>query len=105
MFLRPQTEAYGDQLISITGKLSNLRADINSKAVTNGRQILATAYGIEAELMTWLAGLPPNFMYTTIRNRAVDADFLRRSHGVLPYNNQYHVYRELWLGHTWNQYR
>lgn len=105
MFLRPQTEAYGDQLISITGKLSNLRADINSKAVTNGRQILATAYGIEAELMTWLAGLPPNFMYTTIKNRAVDADFLRRSHGVLPYNNQYHVYGELWLGHTWNQYR
>lgn len=105
MFLRPQTEAYGDRLISITGKLSNLRADINSKAITDGRQILATAYAIEAELMTWLAGLPPNFMYTTVKNPTIDAEFLRRSRGFVPYSAHYHIYSELWLSHTWNQYR
>lgn len=105
MFLRPQREACGDRLISIIGKLSNLRADINSKTITDGRQILATAYAIEAELMAWLAGLPPTFMYTTIKNPTIDAEFLRRSRGILPYSNQYHIYREFWLGHTWNQYR
>lgn len=105
MFLRPQTEAYGNRLVSITGKLSNLRADIASKANTDGRQILATAYAIEAELMTWLAGLPPNFMYTTVKNPVIDAEFLRRSRGFVPFSDQYHIYSELWLGHTWNQYR
>lgn len=105
MFLRPQTDAYGDRLVSITGKLSNLRADINSRAITDGRQILGTAYAIEADLMAWLARLPSNFMYATIKNPVVDQEFLRRSHGILPYNNQYHLYHELWLGHTWNQYR
>lgn len=105
MFLRPQTEAYGDRLVSITGKLSNLRADIASKANMDGRQILATAYALEAELMTWLAGLPPNFMYTTVKNPVIDAEFLRRSRGFVPFSDQYHIYSELWLGHTWNQYR
>lgn len=105
MFLRPQKEAYGDRLISIIGKLSNLRADLTTKIVTDGREILTRAYGIEAELMAWVAGLPPSFMYTTVKNRAVDAEFLLRSRGIFPYSNEYHVYSELWLGHAWNQYR
>lgn len=105
MFLRPQREAYGDRLISITGKLSNLRADITSKAVADGREILTRAYGIEAELTAWVAGLPPSFMFTTAKSTAIDREFLIRSRGIFPYGNQYHVYSELWLGHTWNQYR
>lgn len=73
--------------------------------MTDGREILTKAYGIEAELMAWVAGLPPSFMYTTVNNTTDDSQFLYRSRGVFPYGDQHHVYSELWLGHAWNQYR
>ncbi|GFF46730.1 uncharacterized transcriptional regulatory protein YKL222C [Aspergillus udagawae] len=105
MFLRPQTDAYGDRLIYIIGQLANLRADVRQKYMTDNQEILAAAYDIEAELLAWLASLPPDFSYTTVENTYSDAAFKRLCRGILPYNNQYHIYSDLWICHTWNQYR
>ncbi|RAL16853.1 Zn(II)2Cys6 transcription factor [Aspergillus homomorphus CBS 101889] len=100
-FLRPQTEAYSDRLISITGRLANLRADIRDKVITDNQDILTTVYSIEGELMTWLAALPSRFLYTTI-----ESPWPTQSNwGLTSYNNRYHVYQDLWLSHAWNQYR
>ncbi|GES62315.1 C6 finger domain protein [Aspergillus terreus] len=105
MYLRPQTEAYGDRLITIAGRLSNLRADINRKMRTDQREILSAAYAIEAELMAWVAGLPPEFMYTVVEHPSPDpfANMLGRTDS--PCGNRYHIYHDLWLAHSWNQYR
>lgn len=105
MFLRPQAEAYGDSLIRICGKVSNLRADISSKAITNGAEILSAAYAAEGELMGWLAGLPSDFAYTTVDNNFLDPSFMGRSREIRPYDNRYHIYRGFWLCNVWNQYR
>ncbi|PYI23862.1 C6 finger domain protein [Aspergillus violaceofuscus CBS 115571] len=100
-FLRPQTEAYSDRLISISGRLANLRADIRDKVITDHQEILSTVYSIEGELMAWLAALPPRFLYTTIESPwPTQADW-----GLNSYNNRFHVYQDLWLCHAWNQYR
>ncbi|RLL97115.1 hypothetical protein CFD26_106349 [Aspergillus turcosus] len=105
MFLRPQTEAYGDRLIYIIGQLANLRADVRLKYMTKAQEILAAAYDIEAELLAWLASLPPEFSYSTVENTLSDAAFKKLCRGILPYNNRYHIYNDLWICHTWNQYR
>ncbi|KAH8434210.1 Zn(II)2Cys6 transcription factor [Aspergillus melleus] len=105
MFLRPQAEAYGDRLISIAGRLSNLRADINAKILTDQKEILSTAYTIEAELMAWIAALPPEFLYTSIEDPNPDLLAQKIGSGPAPYGGRYHIYHDLWLCHTWNQYR
>ncbi|KAH2754531.1 hypothetical protein KXV94_000945 [Aspergillus fumigatus] len=105
MFLRPQTEAYGDRLVYILGQLANLRADVRQKYMTDNQEILTAAYDIEAELLAWIASLPPDFSYTTVENTYSDSEFKRLCRGILPYNNQYHIYSDLWICHTWNQYR
>ncbi|PWY90053.1 C6 finger domain protein [Aspergillus heteromorphus CBS 117.55] len=101
MFLRPQSEAYGDCLITIMGRLSNIRADIKEKVLTDKKEILSAAYGIESELIAWLAALPQSFLYTTVE----DTSSKPPSWGIQPYNNRYHIYEDLWICHTWNQYR
>ncbi|PYH45711.1 Zn(II)2Cys6 transcription factor [Aspergillus saccharolyticus JOP 1030-1] len=100
-FLRPETEAYSDGLISITGRLANLRADIREKVITDPQEILSTMYSIEGELVAWLAGLPSRFLYTIIESpRPAQSNWSLRA-----YNNRFHVYQDLWLCHAWNQYR
>ncbi|EAW07264.1 Zn(II)2Cys6 transcription factor [Aspergillus clavatus NRRL 1] len=105
MFLRPQSEAYGDRLIYILGRLANLRADVRSKSMMDNQEILAAAYGIESELMAWLASLPADFQYTTVENPRPETSVKRLCRGIILYNNRYHIYNDLWTCHTWNQYR
>ncbi|KAJ5682786.1 hypothetical protein N7462_005951 [Penicillium macrosclerotiorum] len=59
MFLRPG-EAHSNRLIIIIGRLSNLRADMEAKILTDEGEIIAAASSIEADLIGWLAALPPN---------------------------------------------
>lgn len=106
MFLRTKADAYGDRLIGIAGRLSNLRSDINMGLLVDPQEILSAAYGIEAELMAWIAGLPPEFLYTTVEDPTLsDISFNMWGHGPHPYDNKYHIYSDLWLCHTFNQYR
>ncbi|KAL2822317.1 hypothetical protein BDW59DRAFT_149472 [Aspergillus cavernicola] len=105
MYLRPQIDAYCDRLICIAGSLSNLRADIRTKASTDANEILSRAYAIEAELLAWVAAGPPDFLYTTYECSSVEQWVRMFGNKPFPYNNQYHVYRDLWICHTWNQYR
>ncbi|KAE8149423.1 hypothetical protein BDV25DRAFT_156336 [Aspergillus avenaceus] len=106
MFLRTQVDAYGDRLIGIAGRLSNLRSNINMGLLTDHKEILSAAYGIEAELMAWIAGIPSEFLYTTVESPTLsDISFNMWGHGPHPYNNRYHIYSDLWLCHTMNQYR
>ncbi|RAL05170.1 Zn(II)2Cys6 transcription factor [Aspergillus ibericus CBS 121593] len=100
MFLRPHSVAYGDRLITTMGRLSNLRADINEKALTDRKKMLEEAYSIEAELMSWLMSLPEIFAYTTVEDPNP-----RFGWGPQPYNNRYHVYSDFWVCNSWNQYR
>lgn len=92
--------AYGDRLITFMGRLSNLRADINEKILTDRKKMLEGAYSIEAELMSWLTSLPENFAYTT-----VEGPCPQFSWGPRPYNDRYHIYSDFWVCASWNQYR
>ncbi|KAL2818391.1 hypothetical protein BJX63DRAFT_73609 [Aspergillus granulosus] len=105
MYLRPQVDAYCDRLICITGKLSNLRADIHEKVIKDVNEKLSAAYALEAELLAWVAAGPPNFQYTTYTCSSVEQWTRMFGNKPFPYNTQYHVYRDLWICHTWNQYR
>ncbi|KAJ6111017.1 hypothetical protein N7486_003252 [Penicillium sp. IBT 16267x] len=102
--LRP-SEAYGNRLIIIIGRLSNLRADVIARKITDDQQIIAGASAIEADLITWLAGLPPVFSYEILAKDRFDFQFQQRCRGLALYDDQYHVYPNLWACNSWNQYR
>ncbi|KAJ5819214.1 hypothetical protein N7474_004805 [Penicillium riverlandense] len=104
IYLQPK-DALGNRLIMIIGNLSNLRADIHAKAITNPKDVLSAACAIEADLIAWLAALPPEFTYTSHTMTPLNRAFERRCRGILPYNNEYHVYPELWVCNCWANYR
>lgn len=104
MFLQP-AEAHGNRLVMIIGKLSNLRADIRANLYNNEREIILVASAIEADLIAWLAALPPEFNYTTHISSPFDFAFQKRLRGISPYDDQYHVYPSPWVCNSWNQYR
>lgn len=104
MFLRP-SEAHSNRLIVIIGKLSNLRADIHAGVFSDEREIISLASCIEADLIAWLAALPPEFTYETHTKSPYDFLLEERFCGQSPYDDQYHVYPNLWICNTWNQYR
>jgi hypothetical protein len=89
----------------IIGKLSNLRADIRSNIFSDEREIISAGSAIEADLIAWLASLPPEFNYTTHTKSPFDSVFQPRFRGITPYDDQYHVYPNLWVANSWNQYR
>ncbi|KAL2829379.1 hypothetical protein BJY01DRAFT_255022 [Aspergillus pseudoustus] len=105
MYLRPQLEAYCERITYISGRLANLRADIFGGILTDTEEILSRACSMEAELVAWLAMAPPEFPYTVIEHPP--STYWTESSGVRPplYNDQYHLYHDLWVCHTWNQYR
>lgn len=106
MYLRPQIDAYCDRLICIAGRLSNLRADIiRTKTLSDANEILSSAYTLEAELLAWVAAGPPEFIYMTYECSSLEQWVRMFGNKPYPYNSQYHVYRDLWICHTWNQYR
>jgi hypothetical protein len=100
-----QNDAIGNRLIMIIGNLSNLRADIHAKVFDNPQDVLTTACAIEADLIAWLASLPPEFTYTSHTVSPLDRVFEQRCRGILPYHNEYHVYPELWVCNCWANYR
>lgn len=104
MFLRP-SEAHTNRLVIIIGKLSNFRADLLAKSFNNEGEIIAAASAIEADLIAWLAALPPDFNYETLTKSPYDFLFQERCRGIAAYDDQYHVYPNLWVCSTWNQYR
>ncbi|KAJ6160496.1 hypothetical protein N7470_003892 [Penicillium chermesinum] len=104
MDFRP-AEAHGHRLIVTIGKLSNLRADIFAGKFSDPQQIITAASAIEAELIAWLASLPPEFSYQTEEKSPYDFDFQYRCRGLTPLDKQYHVYPSLWVCNSWNQYR
>ncbi|KAJ5089254.1 hypothetical protein N7532_007938 [Penicillium argentinense] len=104
MHLR-QGEAHSNRLIIIIGKLSNLRADIQDKTLTDNHEIVSIASGIEAELTAWLAALPPGFTYETRTKSPYDFLFQERCRGIDSFDEQYHVYPNFWACNTWDQYR
>ncbi|CAG7942592.1 hypothetical protein PENNAL_c0016G08974 [Penicillium nalgiovense] len=104
MFLQP-AEAHGNRLVMIIGKLSNLRADICANMYSDEREIISAASAIEADLIAWLAALPPEFSYTTHVTTPFDFAFQKRFRGITPYDDQYHVYPSTWACSSWNHYR
>ncbi|KAE8350133.1 hypothetical protein BDV28DRAFT_163188 [Aspergillus coremiiformis] len=106
MFLRTNVDGYGDRLIGTAARLSNLRSDINVGLLTDPHEILSAAYGIETELMAWIAALPPEYVYTTVDDPSASSiSFNTWGQGPHPYNNRYHIYGDLWYCNTFNQYR
>ncbi|KAJ5085245.1 hypothetical protein N7532_010016 [Penicillium argentinense] len=98
-------EILGNKLILIIGHLSNLRADIHAKVYKDPQQVLSAAYTIEADLIAWLAALPPDFTYSNHTLMPMDRTFARRCRGIRPYNNVYHGYPDIWAPSCWNHYR
>lgn len=91
MLLRP-AEAHSNRLIIIIGKLSNLRADIKDDKFASDQDIVSAASAIDAELIAWLAALPPQFTYETRTVAPDDYMFAHRCRGLAPYDDQYYVY-------------
>ncbi|KAJ5155805.1 hypothetical protein N7492_008608 [Penicillium capsulatum] len=104
MFLDPKDTA-GVKLIMIIAHLSNLRADVQAKLLTNPEEILKRAVDREENLITWSNSLPPGFLCTTRTTTSPNIAFARHCRGVPPYNNEYHVYASLLAASTWNHYR
>ncbi|KAJ5756466.1 hypothetical protein N7533_006009 [Penicillium manginii] len=104
ILLRPG-EAYSNRLIILIGKLSNLRADIQLKIITDDQEIIAAASAIEAEIVAWLAALPPDLSYETLTKSPYDFLFQERCRGLRPLDDKYHVYPNFWVCNVWNQYR
>ena len=104
MYLRP-SEAHSNQLIIIIGRISNLRADIIAGNFPNAQEIVSAASALDAELIAWLAALPPGFSYEHHTASPYDFDFQQRCRGLTLYDDQYHVYPNLWVCNSWNQYR
>ncbi|KAJ5419248.1 uncharacterized protein N7487_002798 [Penicillium crustosum] len=97
--------AVGTKIILIIGHLSNLRANIHTQTLTDPQEILSAACAIEADLLAWLAALPPDFTYSSHTLMPLDRSFERRCHGIRPYNNEYHIYPGIWAANCWNHYR
>lgn len=104
MLLRP-SEAHSNRLIIIIGRISNLRADIQARAFSSEQEIISVASSIDADLIAWLAALPPEFTYETLTKSPSDYGLQERCRGQALYDDQYHVYPNLWICNTWNQYR
>lgn len=104
MFLEPK-DLIGNQLIMIIAHLSNLRADVHGKILTNPEEILDAAYAIEADLIAWSVNLPPEYLYTNKTMVSPNITFMQHCRGVPPYNCEYHVYPSLWASSSWNHYR
>ncbi|KGO67792.1 hypothetical protein PITC_048780 [Penicillium italicum] len=97
--------ALGTKIILIIGNLSNLRANIHTQVLTDPREILSAACAIEADLVAWLAALPPDFTYSSHTLMPLDHSFERSCHGIRPYDNKYHIYPDIWAANCWNHYR
>jgi hypothetical protein len=95
----------GNKLNLIIGNLANLRTNIRSRELTNPQEILSAARAIEAELLAWLAAIPPDFTYNTHTLMPLDTSFGHGYHGIRPYNNEYHIYPDIWSPNIWNHYR
>jgi hypothetical protein len=102
IYLRPHIDAYCDRLICIARKLSNIRADIREKVMKDANGVLSAAYALEAELLAWVTAGPPDFLYTIYECSSLKQWVRVFGNKPFPYNNQYHVYRDLWICHTWN---
>ncbi|KAH8694179.1 hypothetical protein BGW36DRAFT_430199 [Talaromyces proteolyticus] len=98
-------DALGNKLIMIIGNLSNLRANIHSKAFNNPQEVLSAACALEADLVSWMAALPPDFTYSSHTLMPLDRNFEHRCRGIRPYNNEYHIYPDIWAPSCWNHYR
>ncbi|KAJ5827178.1 hypothetical protein N7447_003941 [Penicillium robsamsonii] len=97
--------ALGTEIILIIGNLSNLRASIHAQALNDPQEIISAACAIEADLLAWLAALPPDFTYTSYAIMPLDRSFERRCHGIRPYNDEYHIYPDIWAANCWKHYR
>ncbi|KAJ5494224.1 hypothetical protein N7463_010311 [Penicillium fimorum] len=98
-------DAFGTEIILIIGNLSNLRASIHTQALTDPQEIIRAACAIEADLLAWLAALPPDFTYSSHTIMLQDRSFERRCHGIRPYNDEYHIYPDIWVANCWKHYR
>ncbi|KAI2791075.1 hypothetical protein POX_c03930 [Penicillium oxalicum] len=102
--LRP-AEAQSNRLIMVISRLASLRADLREGILTDSREVLATTSSIEADLVAWLATLPPEFNYQTHTVTPHELRWQKRRGGLIPYDGQYHEYPNIWICNTWNQYR
>ncbi|CAG7956959.1 unnamed protein product [Penicillium olsonii] len=97
--------AMGNKLILIIGDLANLRAKLHTNVLTDSQQILSESRSIEADLIAWLAAVPPDFIFSSHSITPEDQSFERRCHGITAYNNEYHIYSDIWAPNCWNHYR
>lgn len=97
--------ALGNKLILIIGDLANLRAKIHTNLMTDPQTILSAARSIEADLIAWLTAVPSDFMFSIHSINPGDRSFEHRCHGLPPYNNEYHIYPDIWAPNVWNHYR
>ena len=76
--------------------MSDLRAAITEKVVTDCSTIVLSLLSIDAGLSEWVTLLPAKWSFTTI-------DAMTESDET--YGNRHHLYGDVWMASVWNDYR
>lgn len=95
-YYRDDFELPAHRLSIIVARLSDLRAAIKAKDITDPCSILLSLLSIEAALSEWLTLLAPNWAYTTV-DTTTESDTI--------YGSQFHIYGDIWIASVWNSYR
>ena len=84
------------RLSVIVARISNLRAAVFTKVITDCSSIVLSFLSIEAALSEWVMLLPPQWTFTTVDTTTESG---------ADYGRQRHVYEDIWIASVWNSYR
>ena len=86
-------------LISMIARLVNLYSKISSTYYANVEAVYGELIALEVEFEQWTVRLPDNWKFY------VETSLEDYSSTGTVFNLQHHVYRDLWAGRVWNNYR
>lgn len=98
---RGPTDQFIDHLGTVVIQLSNVCAALKDKTLTEPSEIIRTALGLEADLISVSIAIPPSWSYTTATLPFVDREPITRA----IWGDSYHIYRSIAASSMWNNYR
>ncbi|KAI0967319.1 hypothetical protein F4678DRAFT_446243 [Xylaria arbuscula] len=90
-----------DDLSTIVIQLANFCADVKNIHIVEPAEIIRTALGIDADLVSLLISVPPSWSYTTVQVPIIDGNFITKA----IWGSHYHVYNSIAAASMWNNYR
>ncbi|KAI1145917.1 hypothetical protein F4825DRAFT_224813 [Nemania diffusa] len=91
-----------DHLSTVVIRLADFCADVKNKRIAKPSDIVRTALGIDADLVSLLINVPPSWSYTTVQIPTLDEGY-NTTQAV--WGSHYHIYRSIAAASMWNNYR